>query len=118
MRRTQSVRLRVQIQMSLRSSTWIQTCAFARRGEPPSEPEQAALVDFLRARLAEGVKLQGILLYSLARESHQPEASELAPGTEFELHAKGGHVGFVEGSPRRPGYYLERRIPQWLDNRG
>ena len=48
------------------------------------------------------------------RDSSLPEASELAPGTEFELHAKGGHVGFVEGSPRRPVYYLERRIPEWL----
>ena len=47
-----------------------------------------------------------------------PEASELAPGTEFELHAKGGHVGFVEGSPRKPVYYLERRIPQWLASHG
>lgn len=43
-----------------------------------------------------------------------PEASELASGIEFELLAKGGHVGFIEGSPRRPSYYLERRIPQWL----
>jgi predicted alpha/beta-fold hydrolase len=30
------------------------------------------------------------------------------------LQAKGGHVGFVDGSFRQPGYYLERRIPQWL----
>jgi predicted alpha/beta-fold hydrolase len=43
-----------------------------------------------------------------------PEADELSPSTEFELHAHGGHVGFVEGTLRRPGYYLERRIPQWL----
>ncbi|MGE8044607.1 hydrolase [Pseudomonas monteilii] len=43
-----------------------------------------------------------------------PTAEELAPGTSFELHARGGHVGFVEGSVRRPRYYLERRIPQWL----
>ena len=43
-----------------------------------------------------------------------PEASELSDCTEFELLAKGGHVGFVEGSPRTPRYYLERRIPQWL----
>jgi len=43
-----------------------------------------------------------------------PEASELAPCIEMEVHAHGGHVGFIEGSPRRPGYYLERRIPQWL----
>ncbi|MBA1188313.1 hydrolase [Pseudomonas entomophila] len=43
-----------------------------------------------------------------------PTAEELAPGTSFELHERGGHVGFVEGSVRRPTYYLERRIPQWL----
>jgi hypothetical protein len=23
-------------------------------------------------------------------------------------------VGFVDGSLKRPSYYLERRIPQWL----
>jgi hypothetical protein len=23
-------------------------------------------------------------------------------------------VGFVDGTLRRPGYYLERRIPGWL----
>ncbi|MDA7088820.1 hydrolase [Pseudomonas sp. SA3-5] len=44
-----------------------------------------------------------------------PEADELSPSTQFELHAHGGHVGFIDGSPRRPGYYLERRIPQWLE---
>lgn len=43
-----------------------------------------------------------------------PEAKELPSCIEFELHKCGGHVGFVEGSPRRPAYYLERRIPQWL----
>ncbi|PZW85256.1 hypothetical protein DFS21_102495 [Pseudomonas sp. 2848] len=43
-----------------------------------------------------------------------PNAGELAAQTQFELHSRGGHVGFVEGSLRNPGYYLERRIPQWL----
>lgn len=43
-----------------------------------------------------------------------PEADELSASTTFELHAHGGHVGFVEGSLGKPGYYLERRIPQWL----
>ena len=43
-----------------------------------------------------------------------PDANELSTSTELELHAHGGHVGFVAGSPRRPVYYLERRIPQWL----
>ncbi|MFK8329001.1 hydrolase [Pseudomonas sp. BJa5] len=43
-----------------------------------------------------------------------PAASELAVDTTFELHTRGGHVGFVDGSLHNPGYYLERRIPQWL----
>ncbi|MDH0730885.1 hydrolase [Pseudomonas sichuanensis] len=43
-----------------------------------------------------------------------PSADELAPQTQLELHSRGGHVGFVDGSLRKPGYYLERRIPQWL----
>ena len=43
-----------------------------------------------------------------------PAASELSPSTQLELHPKGGHVGFVDGSLTKPGYYLERRIPQWL----
>lgn len=43
-----------------------------------------------------------------------PEPDELSTCTEFELHAKGGHVGFVDGSLKKPGYYLERRIPLWL----
>ena len=44
-----------------------------------------------------------------------PTASEMSPSIEFELQAQGGHVGFVDGSLRRPGYYLERRIPHWLN---
>ncbi|MBX8485923.1 hydrolase [Pseudomonas cichorii] len=43
-----------------------------------------------------------------------PEPDELSDCTEFELQAKGGHVGFVDGSLKKPGYYLERRIPLWL----
>lgn len=43
-----------------------------------------------------------------------PEPDELSATTILELHRTGGHVGFVEGTPRRPRYYLERRIPQWL----
>jgi predicted alpha/beta-fold hydrolase len=43
-----------------------------------------------------------------------PTTDELSASTTLELQEKGGHVGFVEGSPRRPVYYLERRIPQWL----
>jgi wyosine [tRNA(Phe)-imidazoG37] synthetase (radical SAM superfamily) len=58
--------------------TWVQTCVFARRGAPPSEHEQAALLAFLRAHLREGPAPRGLLLYGLARPSHQPEAPELS----------------------------------------
>lgn len=44
-----------------------------------------------------------------------PDPEELSATTTLELHRSGGHVGFVEGTPRRPRYYLERRIPQWLE---
>ena len=43
-----------------------------------------------------------------------PELDELPTSTTLELHARGGHVGFIEGSLRRPRFYLERRIPAWL----
>ncbi|SFM83091.1 hypothetical protein SAMN05216217_11732 [Halopseudomonas yangmingensis] len=43
-----------------------------------------------------------------------PQANELPDCVTFELHARGGHVGFVEGPPWRPAYYLERRLPLWL----
>ncbi|MCJ8170586.1 hydrolase [Atopomonas sediminilitoris] len=39
-----------------------------------------------------------------------PEARELSPSTTHEWHRHGGHVGFVEAQ----GFYLERRIPEWL----
>lgn len=58
--------------------TWIQTCVFARRGEPPSALERAAYLAFLRAHLSEAPPPRGVLLYGLARPSHQPEAPELA----------------------------------------
>ncbi|CAN7186185.1 hydrolase [Aquipseudomonas alcaligenes] len=43
-----------------------------------------------------------------------PETHELSASTRLELHEKGGHVGFIGGTPGTPDYYLERRIPQWL----
>src|SRR5262249_55093690 len=58
--------------------TWIQTCVFARDALAPTELEQRALVEFLGAELAAGTALRGVLLYGLARPSHQPEAPSLA----------------------------------------
>ncbi len=45
-----------------------------------------------------------------------PQESELSDCTTLELSREGGHVGFVGGNtPLRPQYWLDRRIPQWLE---
>lgn len=56
---------------------WVQTALFALDGEPPSAEERRAYLDFLRRCLERGIKLQGVLLYGLARPSLQPEAARL-----------------------------------------
>jgi predicted alpha/beta-fold hydrolase len=44
-----------------------------------------------------------------------PRAEELSATTTLELSAHGGHVGFVGGAwPWRASYWLERRIPAFL----
>ncbi len=58
--------------------TWLQTCVFGRNGQAPTEEEQEAYLEFLRWIRAEQLPLEGVLLYGLARESHQPEAGELS----------------------------------------
>jgi wyosine [tRNA(Phe)-imidazoG37] synthetase (radical SAM superfamily) len=60
--------------------TWIQTCVFARRGAPPADGELEAYLTALRDLRADPpAHLEGVLLYGLARPSHQPEAPELSP---------------------------------------
>jgi len=59
--------------------TWVQTCFVARDGALPAADEVDAYVDALASRAARGVPLRGVLMYSLARPSHQPEAPSLGP---------------------------------------
>jgi wyosine [tRNA(Phe)-imidazoG37] synthetase (radical SAM superfamily) len=59
--------------------TWLQTCLFALDGREPDEPEQEAYLEFVRGSLGAGVPLRGVLIYSLARPSYQPEAARLQP---------------------------------------
>ena len=43
---------------------------------------------------------------------------ELPPAIELDLHRHGGHVGFVGGRlPWKPRYWLDERIPAWLQKR-
>lgn len=44
-----------------------------------------------------------------------PNADELSPFVTLELTQNGGHVGFVTGkNPFKPDYWLEKRIPEFL----
>jgi wyosine [tRNA(Phe)-imidazoG37] synthetase (radical SAM superfamily) len=72
--------------------TWIQTCVFAIDGEPPADDEQLAYLDLLKSCLAEGLPIRGVLLYGLARRSHQPEAGRLSSLPVEWLHAFAGRI--------------------------
>jgi len=58
--------------------TWIQTCLFAFDGNPPEESEQQAYLALLSEIRRQGISIAGILLYGLARKTHQPEAARLS----------------------------------------
>jgi wyosine [tRNA(Phe)-imidazoG37] synthetase (radical SAM superfamily) len=59
--------------------TWVQTCAFALDGNVPSDRELEAYLDSLAQLTREGVPLKGVLLYGVARPSHQPESIRISP---------------------------------------
>ena len=59
--------------------TWVQTCMFSLDGAPPSELEQQAYLEFLQRLIQQEVKLEGVLLYGIARKSYQAEAPRLTP---------------------------------------
>ncbi|MEW7867390.1 hydrolase [Aeromonas diversa] len=43
-----------------------------------------------------------------------PRAEQLSPQVRYELSRRGGHVGFLHGTPWRPRFWLDERISQWL----
>ncbi|GBD24806.1 hypothetical protein HRbin30_00119 [bacterium HR30] len=67
--------------------TWIQTCMFSWDGAPPPEAEIEAYLEFLQRLWRQTVPLCGVLLYTVARPSAQPEARHLAPLTAEALCA-------------------------------
>ena len=70
-----------------RCPTWIQTCLFTLSGAGPDAAETYAYVQFLRTCLDAGIALRGVLLYSLARASLQPEAKLLGRLSVAQLEA-------------------------------
>lgn len=67
--------------------TWLQTCWFALDGEAPSKQDEDDYLDFLAGLLRDGIKPQGVLLYTLARPSMQPEAPHLAALSAGQMEA-------------------------------
>ncbi len=59
--------------------TWVQTCMTTWDGHPPSDAEVQAYLDLLTTALEQGIPLRGVLLYSLARPSFQPDAPRVGP---------------------------------------
>ncbi len=45
-----------------------------------------------------------------------PGKNDLSDQVTLELSADGGHVGFVSGLPFRPVYWLEHRIPEYIES--
>jgi wyosine [tRNA(Phe)-imidazoG37] synthetase (radical SAM superfamily) len=72
--------------------TWIQTCVFLLDGTGPSDTETAAYLDFLKSAIAEGLLVEGVLLYGLARQSFQPEATRLSRMPEREIEDLGKQI--------------------------
>lgn len=58
--------------------TWLQTCVFALDGNPPTVHEVTAYVACLHRLKCEGVPLMGVMVYGVARASHQPEAARIS----------------------------------------
>lgn len=72
--------------------TWMQTCMFALDGNPPDGAEVDAWLALLARAKAEDLPLRGVLLYGLARDSKQPEATRLSRLSEDWLRALAARV--------------------------
>ncbi|HRP66758.1 MAG TPA: radical SAM protein [Thauera sp.] len=70
--------------------TWVQTCMFRWDGAGPSAADIEAYLALLE--MADLSRLEGVLLYGLARQSMQPEASHLSALSAEELEAIAGHM--------------------------
>ena len=44
-----------------------------------------------------------------------PKVQELSPYVAYELSRRGGHVGFLTGTPWRMGSWLQTRIPDFIE---
>ena len=47
-------------------------------------------------------------------ESVLPSEQDLSPHVRLELSDKGGHVGFMQGTPWRPVIWMQKRVNQYF----
>lgn len=69
-----------------RCRTRIQTCVVALDRAPPSDEERDAYIAFLAAELGAGTPLHDVLLYGLARPSHQDPQGRVSKVDDAWLH--------------------------------
>jgi len=77
--------------------TWLQSCVFKLDGELPSRNVCDSYLQFLSDLKKEDIKINGVLLYGLARPSMQPEAARLSSVSEAwmdEFADKINQLGF------------------------
>jgi wyosine [tRNA(Phe)-imidazoG37] synthetase (radical SAM superfamily) len=79
------VRENLRIALSCCANTWLQTCWFELDGTPPSRQDEDDYLGFLASLLRDDIRPRGVLLYSLARPSLQPEVSRLTAIPEEQL---------------------------------
>ena len=86
--RTSLVKVRENLATSIAlCPTWLQTCWFMLDREPPGKQDEDDYLNFLATLLYDNIKPEGVLLYSLARPTLQPEAPKLAALSEQQLEA-------------------------------
>lgn len=68
-------------------NTWLQTCWFSMDDKAPDKQDEDAYLTFIQGLLQENIHLQGVLLYTLARPSLQPEAPRLAALSSSQMES-------------------------------
>lgn len=67
--------------------TWLQTCWFAVDGHVPDKQDEDDYLDLISKLIKDNIFPQGVLLYTLARPSLQPEATRLSSLSSQDMEA-------------------------------
>lgn len=86
------VRENLRIAISCCHNTWLQTCWFTVDGFAPARQDEDDYLDFIDKLLGSGIRPRGVLLYTLARPSLQPEALRLGALAVEALNRFAGRI--------------------------